>query len=316
MRGYLTDRAAPGGLRLEGDLAQPATGMEDLVVEVRASGVNRGELALLEQRPDGWRPGQDVAGIVVEAAAGGGLDGHRPPQGTRIVGVVDGGSWSERVAVPLTQAAVLPDEVGFEAAAALPIAGLTALRALRAGPPLLGRRVLVTGATGAVGHLAVQLAVAAGAEVTAVVSSHTRQATAAALGADHVRTSVGEGDGPFDLVLDGVGGTLLRDAVRRLAAGGVAATYGTLGGAAPLDLADFAPPDGKPGPWKSLVGVFHAHPSKSRGEDLATLAALVADGRLRPHLGSVRDWSELPETLDALRLRQIRGKAVLTIPDR
>ncbi|MHB8506959.1 MAG: zinc-binding dehydrogenase, partial [Acidimicrobiales bacterium] len=102
--------------------------------------------------------------------------------------------------------------------------------------------------------------------------------------------------------------------VRRRAPGGDAATYGTLGGAAPLELGDFAPPDGRPGPWKSIVGVFHAYPPLGRGDDLGTLAALVADGRLRPHIGSTRDWSELAATLDAVRRRQVRGKAVLTIP--
>ncbi len=68
--------------------------------------------------------------------------------GERVVGIVDGAGWSERVAVPTARMAVLPDGVSFGAAATLPIAGLTALRTLRFGGNLLGRRVLVTGASG------------------------------------------------------------------------------------------------------------------------------------------------------------------------
>jgi NADPH:quinone reductase len=162
MLGYCTDPSAAGGLAL-GDLPEPQPGPHDLVVEVAAYAVNRGELSLLSQRSDGWTPGQDVAGVVAAAAA----DGSGPPVGTRVVGLADQGGWSERVAVPTHRVAPLPEAVAFPQAAALPVAGLTALRALRTGAPLLGRRVLVTGASGGVGSFAVQLALAAGAQVTA-----------------------------------------------------------------------------------------------------------------------------------------------------
>src|SRR5690349_13517038 len=81
-------------------------------------------------------PGQDVAGVVARAAA----DGSGPPEGTRVVGIADGGGWSKRVLVPAHRVAPLPDATSFEDAAALPVAGLTALRALREAGPLLGRR--------------------------------------------------------------------------------------------------------------------------------------------------------------------------------
>lgn len=96
MRGFITDTTAQDGLRLADDLPEPATTPHELVVDVRAFGVNRGELFLLRQRADGWRPGQDVAGVVVRGAD----DGMGPGEGTRVVGVADGGAWSERVAVP------------------------------------------------------------------------------------------------------------------------------------------------------------------------------------------------------------------------
>jgi NADPH:quinone reductase-like Zn-dependent oxidoreductase len=226
-----------------------------------------------------------------------------------VVGIVDGAGWSERVAVPTLHAASLPDPVSFEQAASLPIAGLTALRGLRAGGELLGRRVLVTGATGGVGQFAVQLAVAGGARVTAQVSAPEREAEARELGAEQVVTSLGdEALGPFHVVLDGVGGRLLRDSVHRLAPGGVVATYGTLEGPAEIGFPDF-----RSAPNGSVVGLSHAIPQDGKGADLAVLAGLVADGRLRPRLGEVRGWEQTREVLDAMAARRVRGRAVLTV---
>src|SRR4051812_38635123 len=134
MLGHVTDPAAPDGLDRR-ELPEPEPGPHDVLVAVRAYAVNRGELSLLQQRADGWQPGQDVAGVVARAAA----DGSGPPAGARVVGIADGGGWSERVPVPSHRIAVLPDGARFEDAAALPVAGLTALRALREAGPLLGR---------------------------------------------------------------------------------------------------------------------------------------------------------------------------------
>src|SRR4051812_1914554 len=261
MRGFITDPNAPGGLRLADDLPEPVPAANEVVIEVHAYGINRGELFLLQQRADGWRPGQDVSGVVGRAAA----DGSSPPEGTRIVGIVDGEGWAERVTIPTRWIAVLPDEVSFEQAASLPIAGLTALRALRVNGPLLGRRVLVTGATGGVGQFAVQLAVAAGARVTAQVSSLEREEEARKLGAHEVAVGLDdEGLGPFHLICDGVGGPLLRDAVHRMAPGGTAVLYGAVGGAAELGLADF----GRSARNGKVMGFFHAEPQDTKGADL------------------------------------------------
>ena len=154
MLGYVTDPRAPGGLERR-KLDEPVPeGPNQVIVEVRAFAMNRGELHLLGQRADGWHPGQDVAGVVVARAA----DGSGPPVGTRVVGLADQGGWSERVCVPSHRVAPLPEAVSFAQGAALPVAGLTALRGLRLGGPLLGRSVLVTGASGGVGTFAVLLA--------------------------------------------------------------------------------------------------------------------------------------------------------------
>jgi NADPH:quinone reductase-like Zn-dependent oxidoreductase len=305
MLGHITDPNSPGGLDRR-ELPDPEPGPHETLVAVRAYAINRGELSLLEQRPDGWLPGQDVAGEVVAAAA----DGSGPPAGARVVGPADGGGWSERVAIPSHRLAALPGGVSFADAAALPVAGLTAYRALATGGPLLGRRVLVTGSTGGVGSFAVQLAVAAGARVTALVSSERRVDAASALGAHEVLTSL-DGAGPFDLVLEGVGGPVLADAIHALAPGGTVTAYGVAGGRpqTPLAFFDFAQ-----APLGRLIGFFvYATGEETFGADLAVLAGLVADGRLRVEKGVERDWADTRDAVQALRDRQVTGKVVLTI---
>ncbi len=300
MLGHITDPSAPGGLALR-ELPDPEPAGDEVVVEVRAFAVNRGELALLERRPDGWRPGQDLAGVLADA------------RGTRVVALAEGGGWSERVAVPASRVATLPDGVPFAAAAALPVAGLTALRTLRVGGSLLGRRVLVTGASGGVGGFAVQLAAAAGARVTAHVSGPHRAEAAQALGPERVITALGDDDGPFDVVVDGVGGPLLADAIRHLAPGGTAVAYGAASGeATSLRFFDFAG-----GPLGRLVGFF-IYATEARepfGPDLEALAGLVADGRLQVPRPVERHWADTSAAVDALRRREATGKVVLTVGD-
>src|SRR5256886_17611566 len=102
----------------------------------------------------GWRPGWDLAGELERAAA----DGSGPRVGARVVGLLPEGAWAERVAAPTHALAALPDKVTFAQAATLPVARLTALYALSKRGPLLGRRVLATGATGGVGAFSLRRA--------------------------------------------------------------------------------------------------------------------------------------------------------------
>jgi NADPH:quinone reductase-like Zn-dependent oxidoreductase len=307
MRGFITDPSAPQGLRLADNLPEPQPAPNETLVDVHAYSVNRGETRLVPARPHGWRPGQDLAGVVAAPAA----DGSGPPAGTRVVALVDGAAWAERVAVPTDRLAVLPDSVITEHAASLPIAGLTALRALRIDGSLLGRRVLVTGATGGVGSFALALARIAGAHVTALVHSAARVETARDLGADDVLTSLdNERIAPFHLVLDGVGGPVLVAALGRAAPRGTVVLYAG-GPAAEIALSSFARAQ-----LARLVGFFvYAEHGSTMAEDLRTLVALVEEGRLRPRV-SARSWDETPDVFEALHGHRIVGKAVLIVKAR
>jgi len=175
----------------------------------------------------------------------------------------------------------------------------------------LGRNVLVTGATGGVGHLAVQLARAAGATVTGLVTSSAREGEARELGAHHVVTTLDDPDlGPFHLVLDGVGGAVLAQAVHRMAPGAVLVAYGRVGSAASeISISDFYRQA-----WNArIVGFISPVPEETKGEDLAILAGLVADGRLDPRIGLILDWEKTAKAFAALSQRAVRGKAVLTM---
>lgn len=299
MRGWITDSSATHGVRHAEDLPEPQPEPGEIVLTVKAYGINRGELALVNERPDGFRLGQDVAGVVASGPA------H---VGKRVLGLVDWHGWAERVAIPVEHVAVIPDSVTFEQAATLPVSGLTALRAVRLGAPLAGKRVLVTGAAGGVGQLALQLAVAEGAQVTALVRAHQLDEVRE-LGAHEAVTELDEAAPRFDLALDGVGGPTLLAALHRLVPGGTLAMYGVLDGKAPLDIFDFAScPNAK------LVGLFLHEPGPRCGEELATLLDHVAHSRLRPVIGLTDDWTRTAHALSEMRARRVRGKAVLHVP--
>ncbi|TDU87917.1 NADPH:quinone reductase-like Zn-dependent oxidoreductase [Kribbella voronezhensis] len=280
-------------------VADPSPAPNQALVAVRAFSLNRGELALLAARTEGWRPGQDVAGVVVEAAA----DGSGPTPGTRVVALVEDSGWAELAAVPTARLAELPDEVEIEQAAALPLAGRTALNTIRLGGNLLGRKVLVTGATGGVGHYQVQLAVLSGADVTAVARS------GADYGAAKAVPSITDAEGPYDLVAESSGGESLHHAIAKIAPGGTVVVLGTSSGAkAPIDVYDFIGHEGA----RLVNYMSYADPSPIN-RDLQTLSKLIAQQKLTTDLGFHADWTQIKVALDELRHRTFRGKAVLTI---
>jgi NADPH2:quinone reductase len=291
MHAIVTSPQAPGRL-IVADLPPPQPGPGIAVVRVRASSINRGETRLIPARPDGWAPGQDIAGVIEQAATDGG-----PVRGTRVVGLADGGAWSELVAVPVERLATLPDAVSDEVAATLPVAGLTALRAVRALGEIIGRSVLVTGVRGASGNVAAQLALAAGAAVTGLARS------AFVFAGVRIVTSLGEGD-RFHGVIDAIGGEVLAGALGHLLPHAKAVTFA--GGApAPIGLGTFG---GVPGTLEAL----YVYRSPGRfDDDLATLVRFVADGRLKPHIDRAVPMADVNAGLAALEGGGIDGKIVL-----
>jgi len=291
------------------EVAEPELRPNEALVAVHTFSLNRGELRLFQVRPEGWRPGQDIAGIVLRPAA----DGSSPPVGIRVVALCDQAGWAERAAVPSHRIAPLSENVSFAAGAALPVAGLTALRTLRHGAPLLGKRVLITGAAGGVGNLAVQLALRSSARVTAVVGSRERAHVLDGLGAAEIVTDIAEAQGRFDLILESAGGNSLTAAIQRIAARGTIVVYGNSSGEpAPFNFRDFAEHQ------NARVQAFHyftSEPEERFGPNLALLAALIADGSLKPRL-SEHSWHELSRVGPLLRERQIPGKAVFHIEQR
>jgi NADPH2:quinone reductase len=224
-----------------------------------------------------------------------------------VVGFLQSGAWAECVRVPF---AALPAGVTDAQAATLPVAGLTALHALRQGGLLLGRKVLVDGATGGVGHLAVQLASASGARVYAHVR-HAKQAQIVAPWCGD-RTivapelSAAAASGPYHLVLDS-----LSAALTMLEARGTCVTFGVSG--SPTSTFESGVFFRQGGVRLYGLILFHELKSAPAGEDLALLASEIANGRLRPHIEIEAPWTEIDTIARRLLAREFAGKAVLHI---
>ena len=303
MRALVADSSASGGIAF-GEVPEPVPASGEVLVEVRAFSINRGEMRMLGTAADGWRPGWDFAGILRSDVDNG------PKAGARVVGIRRGETWAEYVAVPAAWIAELPDGLSFAAAAALPTAGLAALRMLRMGPAILGRRILVTGASGGVGRFAIQLAHLGGAEVTALISSRSARAEGLRqLGADDVVSDVDQLQGRFDLILESVGGETLGRLVTRVDPQGTLVMFGNSSD----EPTTFNVRDVYNDALVRLQGFELFFGGDPFGRDLGYLASLVADGKLDPQLGGEMPWEEITEAMDRLRNRDVAGKIALTL---
>ena len=284
---------------------------DEVTVRVRAISLNRGEVnrAVRSAEP-GWRPGWDFAGTIEETAP----DGGGPVKGTRVVGILPSGAWAEMIRVPKESVAALPDSVSDAQAATLPVAGLTALHALRQGGMLLGRKVLIDGASGGVGHLACQLAAASGA----IVYGHVRNKAFQAMVAEWCgeRTIVAPdlssaaSSGPYHLILDSVGGSALGSALAMLRPDGTCVTFGVSEAPkATFDSGAFFRAGGSR--LYGLVLFPELRKGEPASEGLAILANMIARGTLKPRIEIEASWTDIGAVARQLLDRSFMGKAVL-----
>jgi NADPH:quinone reductase-like Zn-dependent oxidoreductase len=329
MRAAVLEGYGPGKVAVH-DVERPELTDDGVLVRVRASSLNRADWYGITGTPLVTRPlqglrgpkdrrfGIDFAGTV--AAVGRDVQGFRP--GDEVFGRASG-ALAEYVCVRAEgqeglgarQAIALkPAEVSFEEAAAVPVAGITALQGLRDhGRLQAGQRVLVNGASGGVGTFAVQVGKALGAEVTAVCSTG-KVDLVRSLGADHVvdytREDFTRGDRRYDVMLDVAGGRSWRacsrvlepDATVVVVGGPFGKVLGPLGHVGKFLVA---------GKLSSRNVAFFI--AKINGPDLDTLAEMLAAGTLKPAIERTYPLSELRDALGYLGEGHARGKVVVTL---
>src|SRR6266540_609948 len=309
MLALVADPSASPALTLA-DVAEPSAGPGQLVVRMEAASINRGEIRTAAGQPPGKIIGWDVVGTVV--ALGDGVAGFQV--GQRVLGLAPtGGAFAELVALADEWTIPLPSSADSVLAATLPVAGLTAVNVLRLPRVHAGDRVLVTGAAGGVGQLAVQLALDAKATVTGQVSSERRAATVRELGAEAL-IHPGDGspvDGEFDVVLDSIGGPMFAPLLRTAALRGRVVVFGNSADAeSTFRVEDFYTKA------VTIYGfrVFQSVPPEQGVKDLAALADQVAAGQLRVSVQATAPLTEALPLVRDLYDRKVMGKVVITGP--
>lgn len=311
MKAIVSNPAVTGSLEI-GELPDPVPDSNEALIRVTAISLNRGELRRAQAAAPGTQIGWDLTGVVETPAR----DGSGPRAGQRVVGLsLRMQGWAERVALPTTYVAAIPDAVSDSDAATLPVAGLTALYCLERCERLLASRVLITGATGGVGYFACQLARLMGAHVTAQLRRPDHQGLIEATGADVVAVSADgsglESHGPFRGIIDGVGGATLGHLLPLLDADGRAILYGvsegpeTTFGVRNLMFTGTGRIEG--------FYLYRESEFESATRGLERLLQLLADGRLRTLVSRTGSWEDIGATAEALIDRSFPGKAVLTL---
>ncbi|MHA4811036.1 zinc-binding dehydrogenase [Flavitalea flava] len=272
--------------------------------------MNQGETRTALASADSYIPGWDFAGIVTKAA----VDGSTPKEGTRVFGFVSRGSWAEYLVAPGWLMAEIPKEISSVQAAALPIAGATALTALEMAGPLSGRRVLVTGAAGGVGRFACQLAALGDARVFAISlrPELLRQLQDDRVEPAGVFTTINEAKalGEYDVILDSIGGETLAMALAALARDGICINFGN-SSRQPTTF------DVRAGTWP-----YHSIKCIWMGRGTLTsnctpllnhLADLVKQGHLHVPIDTELPWTSIVEAAERLIEQRVNGKIILKV---
>ncbi|MGC9986547.1 MAG: NAD(P)-dependent alcohol dehydrogenase [Polyangia bacterium] len=286
----------------------------EVLVAIAAASVNPvdwkvrvGELKLITGRTFPKTLGSDFAGVVERVGAGVAV----PSVGNRVYGITPmmmrkPGAHAERLVVARKRLRRMPDGLSFEQAAALPVAGLTALNGLRQCGDLHGKTVLINGGTGGVGHFAVQIAKARGATVTAVCRERNA-GRARSLGADVVidyrKQDFTDSSVRYDVVFDAFGHLKYPAVARVLTDRGVLVT--TL--PAPSLIARAV--------WQRVVGDKHIVLGnlRDRPEDYAELERLLADGSVKPVIDKIVPLAEAAQAYAALEAGGTVGKVIIRI---
>jgi NADPH:quinone reductase-like Zn-dependent oxidoreductase len=316
MKAFIYEKYGPPETLRMAEVDTPAPNANEVLVKVLAASVNAADWHVLRGRPLfsratlGWlRPkhkilGVDIAGQV-EAV---GPDVTRFQPGDEVyANLLDHGfgGFADYVSVPVNVMSLKPANLSFEEAAAVPMAAVTALQGLRHHGELRPtQQILINGATGGVGSFAVQLAKAAGAEVTAVTSTPNLELVRS-LGADHVidyTTTDALGDGRrYDLILDTVGNRSVPELRRALAPGGKAAVTGFTSMRRLLGVSLRGGKD---------IAQVQAHVTT---KDLELLSALIEDGKLRPQIDRRYPFADIPAAVAYLEQGRARAKVVVRV---
>ena len=316
MKAFMSEKYGPPEMLRMAEVEQPTPAADEVLVKVLAVSVNpadwrsmrakpffsRATLGLL--RPKHRIPGVDIAGRV-EAA---GSDVTQFTPGDEVyANLLDHGSggFAEYVSVPVEVMSFKPANLSFEEAAAVPMAGVTALQGLRHhGEIQAGQRVLINGASGGIGTFAVQIAKSYGSEVTGVTSTRNIDLVGS-LGAAHVvdytTTEFGSGR-RYDLILDTIGNLSVRDLRHGLAEGGKAAVVGFTSVAKLIGVSLRGGRD---------VAMVSAHVAT---KDLEFLSDLIEAGKVRPQIDRRYPFAEIPAAITYLEQGHARGKVVVGAP--
>ena len=335
MRAYvLTRYGGPEAMELR-EVATPQPGAGEVLIKVGAAGLNpvdykmrQGKLRALFRPRLPFIAGCELAGTVVGAGEG----ASRFAAGDRVYSRVDAaglGAFAEFVCVTQELVALMPRSLGYVEAAGLPLAGLTALQALRDELRIQpGTRLFISGGAGGVGTLAIQLAKYYGAEVTTTASPRGA-ALVSRLGADHVvdytRENFTDTLKGFDAALDAVGGCTLKGIFRILRRGGSVVSVAGIpepqtalqdlhlskAVAALFWVVSFGV---RLRAWRSGVSYRYLFMHAS-GDDLRFLAGLVDDGKIRAVVDTTYPLSQIPEAFAALEAGHAKGKIIVTMDD-
>lgn len=322
MKAVLCKQFGPPDTLVLEDIASPAAGKGEVVIDIKAASVNFPDVLIIENKyqfkpPLPFAPGSEVAGVIKEVGEG---VTHLKP-GTPVVALLGHGAFAEEVAVPADKVVPLPAGVDMATAAAMGLTYATSHHALiDRGQLKAGETLLVLGAAGGVGIAAIEIARIIGARVIAAASSAEKLAVCKAHGADELINYASEdmrerlktitGGKGVDVIYDPVGGGYSEPALRSIAWRGRFLVVGFANGEIPRIPLNLTLLKGC-----AIVGVFWGdfarREPKPNYEMMKELFTWLAEGRIKPHISARYPLARTAAALNAMAARQVTGKVVI-----